>query len=169
MRAFRRSLELAAVVLALALMSSPAFAAEASAVDMTAATNFTGPAHPFDAVFAASETPSVIKAQAPHESADQTAALRRSLYVSFAVLQALDARSTLAALRNGGAEANPLMAGAASNPGALLAVKMGAGAATIFVAEHVAKRNPVASLLIMAAMNSAYATIVAHNYSVAGR
>jgi hypothetical protein len=91
------------------------------------------------------------------------------MYVSFAALQVLDARSTMLALRNGGTEANPLMKAAASNPGALLAVKIGAGAASIFVAEKVAKRNPVASLLIMAAMNSAYATIVAHNYSVAGR
>ena len=47
--------------------------------------------------------------------------------------------------------------------------KAGTAAATIFFAEKLAKKSPIGSLIVMAAFNSAYATVVAHNYRVAGR
>ena len=91
------------------------------------------------------------------------------LYASFAVLQALDAHSTLTAINMGATEANPLLRGVASHPGALLAVKMGAAVGTIFVAEKLWKRNPVAAVALMVGLNSAYAMIVAHNYQLGNR
>jgi hypothetical protein len=89
------------------------------------------------------------------------------LYVGFATLQALDARSTMTALGHGATEANPLLGGVTGHAGAFLAVKMGAAAGTIFVTEKLWKRNPVAAVALMVGLNSAYAIIVSHNYQVA--
>lgn len=125
----------------------------------------------FAAGDAESTAPSTVAPRQPSTLRSRTyeaTPLRVSLYVSFAALQALDATSTLKALRGGAHEANPLMQGVAGNTAALLAVKAGTAAATIFFSEHLAKKNPIASLAIMVAVNSAYATIVAHNYRVAG-
>jgi hypothetical protein len=91
-----------------------------------------------------------------------------ALYGSFAALQILDVHSTLRALGNGGREANPMMRGAAGSPAAMLAIKMGATATTIYATERLWKKNRVAAVVLMAALNSAYLVIVAHNYS-AGR
>jgi hypothetical protein len=52
----------------------------------------------------------------------------------------------------------------------LLAVKAGATGAIIFASERLRKtHHPVAAVMLMIGINSAYATIVAHNYSVANR
>ena len=89
------------------------------------------------------------------------------LYVSFAALQALDVHSTTRALGRGGVEANPLMRGVADQPAALMAVKAGGAATTIYLAHKVSKRSRVGAIVVMAAVNSAYAMVVAHNYRAA--
>ena len=94
-------------------------------------------------------------------------ALLGSLYASTAVMQALDMHSTLQAFRAGAVEANPLMSGIAKNRGAFIATKAAVAASTIFAARHIAKRNKVAAVVTMVAINSAYAMIVRHNYNVA--
>ena len=86
------------------------------------------------------------------------------LYVSFASLQMLDAHSTLRAVRSGGVEQNPLMRGIADKPAALVALKAGVAASTIVLAERVRGRSRLGSIALMAALNSAYAVVVAHNY-----
>ena len=88
------------------------------------------------------------------------------LYVSFTTLQLLDAHSTTRALATGGVEANAVMRGVAGNPAALLAVKAGVTASTIVLAEKVRSKSRVGAILLMAALNSTYATVVAHNYRV---
>jgi hypothetical protein len=88
------------------------------------------------------------------------------LYASFAVLQALDAHSTLRALDAGATEANPLMGGLAGKPAALLAVKAGLAASTIYLVEKVRVKSRGAAIALMTVLNSAYASIVAHNYRV---
>ena len=103
----------------------------------------------------------------PERSQVTNPSLRVGLYVSFATLQALDAHSTMRAIAAGGREANPLMGGIASNSAALLTVKAGTAAATIYLAERLGKKKPLASLVMMAALNTAYATIVSHNYAIA--
>jgi hypothetical protein len=91
------------------------------------------------------------------------------LYISFGALQAADLHSTLRALDAGGREANPLMGGIAGSPGAMIAVKAAASAATIVAVEHLRKKHRVAAVVTMVALNTLYATLAVHNYSVAGR
>ena len=93
------------------------------------------------------------------------------LYGSFIGLQALDFDSTMKALGSGaGREANPLMQSIVGRPAALLAVKAGATGAIIFASERLRKtHHPAAAVMLMIGINSAYATIVAHNYAVANR
>jgi Domain of unknown function (DUF5658) len=88
------------------------------------------------------------------------------LYASFAALQALDAHSTLRALDAGATEVNPLLGGIAQKPAALLALKAGVAASTIYLVEKVRLKSRGAAIALMAALNSVYATIVAHNYRV---
>ena len=107
-----------------------------------------------------------IEPTTPH--AFESKKLRVGMYATFATLQALDGFSTLKALSAGGREANPIMAGVVGSPVGLFAVKAGTTAATILLAERLAKRNKVASFVMMAALNTGYAAVVAHNYRAAG-
>jgi hypothetical protein len=86
------------------------------------------------------------------------------LYASFAVLQTLDAHSTMRALENGGIESNPLLRDLAGQPAALIAMKAGVTASTIFLVERLRPKHPVGAIVLMAALNSFYATVVVHNY-----
>jgi hypothetical protein len=88
------------------------------------------------------------------------------LYISAAALQMMDVHSTRRALSMGYTEGNPLMSGIASNTTALVAVKAATVATTIWMAEKLRKRNRVAAIGLMVAVNAATATIVAHNYRV---
>jgi hypothetical protein len=91
------------------------------------------------------------------------------LYGSLIGLQALDVDSTRRAVASGaGREANPLMRSVVGQPAALIAVKAGATGAIIFASERLRKaHHPVAAVMMMIGINSAYAMIVAHNYAVA--
>jgi hypothetical protein len=89
------------------------------------------------------------------------------LYVSSAVLQMMDVHSTRRAIALGHAEGNPFMAGIASNTTAFVALKAATAATTILVSEKLRRRNRVAAIGLMIAVNAAAATVVAHNYRVA--
>jgi hypothetical protein len=92
------------------------------------------------------------------------------LYVSFGVLQALDFQSTRTALATGGGrEANPLMNGVVGSPAGFFALKAATGAAVILASEKMRPRNRIAAIATMVALNGLYASIVSHNYAVAGR
>lgn len=91
-------------------------------------------------------------------------ALLRPLYVSFATLQVLDAYSTYRATERGYRELNPMLQPASNNLGAMLALKAGATAATIFAVEKLWKRNRTAAVLTMVGINAAYGFVVSHNY-----
>jgi hypothetical protein len=101
------------------------------------------------------------------EDGSISTSLRRSLYVSFAALQVMDAVSTRKALASGGREANPAMTGIVKNDAALFAVKAGTAAVTTYFAERLARHHPRRAMILMAVLNTAYAGIVAHNYRVA--
>jgi hypothetical protein len=101
------------------------------------------------------------------ESGSVITSLRRTMYVSFAALQVMDAMSTSKALSAGATEANPAMAGIARNRTALFAVKAGTAVATTFLVERIAKNHPRRAMIVMAVLNTAYAGIVMHNYRVA--
>ena len=96
-----------------------------------------------------------------------SSALMTSLYASTAVMQALDVHSTFSALGNGAREANPFMASASGNKATFIAIKAGVTLSTVLAARNMAKRNKVAAVLTLVAINSAYAMVVSHNYRVA--
>jgi hypothetical protein len=102
----------------------------------------------------------------PAPAVQSTAALK-SLYATTIVMQALDIHSTMAVVSQGGAEANPLMAGLVDNKAAFIAVKAAVTATTIFAARKISKRNKTAAIVMLVAVNSAYALVVSHNYRVA--
>lgn len=91
------------------------------------------------------------------------------LYVSFAALQVLDIQSTQSALKAGGVEGNPVMSGVVGSPLAMAALKVGATAGIILLSEKVRKRNPVAAVVMMVTLNSAYAMVVSNNIAIARR
>ena len=101
----------------------------------------------------------------------QTVAPRPSvlvpLYVSFAALQALDLHSTGRALHAGGREANPVVGTVVGSPVAMTAMKVGATTGIILLSEKLRKRNRVAAIVMMVTLNSAYAVVASHNYSIA--
>jgi len=91
-----------------------------------------------------------------------------ALYAAQAALQALDAHSTYAALNRGGVEANPLMKGVVGNKGAMMAVKAGVAASTIWMAERMWKKgNRAGAIATMLIANGVTAAVVANNYKVA--
>jgi hypothetical protein len=89
--------------------------------------------------------------------------------VSFAAVQVLDFHSTCNGLERGGQEANPLLGPVVGSPAAFIAVKAGATAGTIYLAEKIWKRNRKAAIITMIGVNIAYGVIASHNYSVARR
>ena len=93
--------------------------------------------------------------------------LLNSLYASTAVMQGLDVHSTLQAFRAGAKEGNPLMSGITSHRGAFIAAKAAVAVSTILASRHMAKRNKVAAVVTMVAVNSAYAMVIRHNYRLA--
>jgi hypothetical protein len=93
-----------------------------------------------------------------------------ALYAAQAALQAMDAHSTYSAINRGAVEANPLMKGVVGNKGAMMAVKAGVAASTIWVAERMWKRGSrVGAIATMLIANGVTAAVVANNYKLASR
>jgi hypothetical protein len=89
------------------------------------------------------------------------------LYGTLAALQAYDGWCTVMAVRSGATEANPALAGAASQPTAMLAVKVGATSASIYAAEHLWREHRrMQAVATMIAVNGMMAVVAAHNASV---
>lgn len=105
---------------------------------------------------------------APVNRGAGSSATLKSLYASTAIMQGLDVHSTMAVLKHGGGEANPLMGGLVKNKAAFIGVKAAVAASTILAARQIGKRNKVAAIVTLVAINSAYAFVVQHNYRVAG-
>ena len=90
-----------------------------------------------------------------------------ALYVMQGALQALDVRSTFSAIASGAHEANPVMQPFAKNQAAMLAVKAGVAASTIWMSEKMWRRgNRVGAIASMVISNAVTAVVVAHNYGV---
>jgi ABC-type uncharacterized transport system permease subunit len=99
----------------------------------------------------------------PQDSSPPRSAL--ALYASFGVLQALDMHSTHRALAHGGREANPIV-NSVGTPMLMVGLKAGATTGIIFLSEKLRKRNRVAAMLVMVALNSTYAVVVSNNYAI---
>jgi hypothetical protein len=98
---------------------------------------------------------------------DKRPATLTTLYGSYAALQVLDVVSTRRALAAGAREINPVMRG--NNMAAMIGVKAAAGAATIYSAERMWKKNKIGAIAVMAALNGMSAVIVARNQQHARR
>lgn len=90
-------------------------------------------------------------------------AILPALYVTLGAVQAWDAYATNAALKAGAREANPAVASFAGNPGALIGAKAAATVGTIFFSERLWKKNKVAAVVMLAAINGATAAVSMHN------
>ena len=166
-----RRLFVALAVVSLSLGSGAMTRARAQSADAVvqprAATSFAADAVAMPVVLTAAQLPSLTRpAPLPRES-NRPSALMLSLYASTAALQMLDVHSTMTALDNGAVEANPLMKNVAGNKAAFVALNAGVAVSTILAARNMAKRNKVAAIATLIAVNSAYAFIVSHNYKVA--
>jgi hypothetical protein len=96
-------------------------------------------------------------------------AVLTSLEVAFAGLQVLDVHSTLRASSHGGAEANPVMGALVSSPAAVIASKAAVTVGVFYVSEKLWHRHKVSAILTLLALDSGYAMIAAHNYSIEAR
>lgn len=90
-----------------------------------------------------------------------------SLYASTAVLQALDVHSTLRGLDRSAMEANPLMSGLTKNKFAFIGVKAAVAIGTIYAGREMAKKNKVAAIITLVAINAVYGYVAHNNYKVA--
>jgi hypothetical protein len=90
------------------------------------------------------------------------------LYGSFVALQVLDLHSTMLALDAGGREANPVVRSMLGGVRLPLVKAAGAGG-ILYLTERLRRHNRPAAFVTMVALNSAYATIVAHNYAISRR
>lgn len=110
-----------------------------------------------------------VAAQSDLKPAGGRSAALTPLYGAFVSLQALDIHSSLSAIGNGGREANPVVRGALSSPPLVAGLKAGVAAGVIVVTERLSIHHAKAAVLLMTALNSAYAAIVARNYTIAHR
>jgi Domain of unknown function (DUF5658) len=156
------------------LAATPADAQELLASSVITASALPGPLTGAVLFPVAPVESSIAEAPAPATASPDFSRIRRpsllpALYAANVALQAMDAHSTLTAIGNGAREANPVMKGVVGNRGALLAVKAGAAAGTIYIAERLWRRNRVGAIVLMAVVNGVTAAVVAHNYKVASR
>jgi hypothetical protein len=155
----------AATVVGLMLSGTAAFAQEGNDAVITAV--------PPSAVLALTPAAPIadleqgIRFRVPPAPRPGSSPLLSSMYATTAVLQGLDVHSTITALNHGAVESNPLMVSIVRNRPAFIATKAAVAAATILAARQMAKRNKLAAFLTLAAVNSAYALVVRHNYRVA--
>jgi len=120
-----------------------------------------------DADATAAVEPNATFVRKPAQPAVSRGAALPILYGALAGLQAYDGWSTVTAVRRGAVEANPAMAGAASNPGAMWAVKIGATGASVYAAETLWRRHRrVEAIATMVAVNGMMVAVAARNASV---
>jgi hypothetical protein len=111
--------------------------------------------------------PSVTFAQKAAEHPASRGAALPILYGALAGLQAYDGWSTVNGVRRGAVESNRAMAGAATNPGAMWALKVGATSASVYAAERMWRRHRrVEAVATMVAVNSMMIAVAAHNASI---
>jgi len=87
------------------------------------------------------------------------------LYGTFTTLQVMDIVTTRSAIGVAGArEANPVMG--SGNTAQLIAMKAASTAISIYLAEKTWKKNRVAAIVTMVAVNGMTAAVVAHNAQI---
>jgi hypothetical protein len=110
-----------------------------------------------------------VEAKAADIERQRPSILMTSLYATTALVQGLDAHSTLKAIHVGATERNPMMSFLTSHPPVFVALKTGAAAGLIVAGRKLAKHSKLKAAIALIAIDSTYAVIVAHNYKVAAR
>lgn len=85
------------------------------------------------------------------------------LYATLGAVQAWDMYSTSVALNAGAVEGNPIVAPVARNSAGMVALKLATAGTTVFFAERLWKKNRVAAIVMMAAINGATAAVAVRN------
>jgi uncharacterized protein DUF5658 len=86
------------------------------------------------------------------------------LYAGLIATQVLDVHSTRRAIGEGRREANAMVRWATSRPAAFIGFKVATTTGTVLLVERVRRTHPKRALFLLAAIDSAYAFVVAHNY-----
>lgn len=130
-------------------------------------TLFTSPAFAADGDAGATGTPTMtVTLPAVAANPEKRPAIMPALYLSLAGLQAYDVYSTRQGLALGAREANPLMAGAASDTTGMVVMKTVSTATTIVLAERLWHRNRAAAIVTMIVANGVMAAVAANNARV---
>ena len=120
-----------------AMLSTPAFAADATEAETSALT-----ISPATIAAAANAAPAASTDLATRSTFKYgRPSMLPALYATSAALQGYDTFSTLNALRNGAREANPFMKGIVNNPAAFVAMKAGV---TTRISAAIARPRPLA-------------------------
>lgn len=140
---------------ALMLVVGMSFSSVASAAghDEQPATPTTAPA----------DTHVTLPLSAGYEPQMKRPAILPALYVTLGLMQAWDLASTAAAVKAGAREANPAAAPFANNKASMLGLKAVTTASTIFFAERAWKKNKVAAVVMMVAINGGMAAVAMNN------
>lgn len=88
-----------------------------------------------------------------------------ALYVATGLLQGYDAYSTLAVLKHGGVEANPIMKGVTKQPALFVGLKAGMATMSIMSAERMWKRGQRTRAVVTMVASNAFMGWVAHHNS----
>jgi hypothetical protein len=146
-----------------AMLSTPAFAADATEAEASALT-----ISPATIAAAANAAPAASTDLATRSTFKYgRPSMLPALYATSAALQGYDTFSTLNALRNGAREANPFMKGIVNNPAAFVAMKAGVTTASIMAAEQLWKNHHRAGAIgMMVASNVMMGMVAAHNSRV---
>jgi len=103
----------------------------------------------------------------PVEGDGRPSVIMQSLYVTTAVVQMLDAHSTLKAVDAGADELNSIVAPLSHHAPAFVALKAGMAAAFIYGGHTMSKHHKAGAVITLGVLNAAYLAISIHNYHVA--
>lgn len=103
---------------------------------------------------AASMATVAVEVTSPPESGESRPGILPALYASSALLQALDVKLTLQALKLGGVELNPAMRGIVKRPAAFMAFKAAAATVTILAAERLWRTGHRKTAVVLTAVTT---------------
>jgi len=100
-----------------------------------------------------------------NRSTSRRSSLLIGLYISQGVLQSLDAQATVRALHGGSTrEGNPLVRPFASQPAALVIIKLALAGGTIYGIDRLHKSHPRLAITTLGAINAGYVFLVQRSY-----
>jgi Domain of unknown function (DUF5658) len=89
------------------------------------------------------------------------------MYLKHAALQSLDVLTTVSALSQGHAEANPILG--KGHTAAIVGAKVAAMSASVYLTQKLWKRNPKAAMVTMVVTNAVLSAVIVNNSAVLRR